>query len=320
MDISGLWRKTPEEDSPEFAVLPWQAQALLSLLWRKVDRKTGAIKLGSMGLQGVCSKVGTLRDWPEIEPVLRLLLDAGQLVHDEQAKALVIPHYAESQAAHAHTKDAERMRTSRTNAHERVRTRANEPEPARTDSPDLDLDRDKDVEEEKEGEPPGARVPSAIWDPSRKPTGDRGLTELHDAWPEFKTRAFVALGIDTKAAGQLEIAGTLLPKVAHALLIERWAEQYAAGADAADLLVLADWIAAGAFESIRSDRPGWLVRSLGQHMSDARLWDEQGRPELRRRGSPPAAGRASGLVDERNAKDEAERRRAATQRLLGGEP
>lgn len=167
------------------------------------------------------------------------------------------------------------------------------------------------------GEPAGAHVPGASWQPGPEQHA-AALTELRDTWPEFKRRAFSALGIDSKAAGQLELWGGLLPNPANALLLKHWSEAYAAGRDSADLLVLADWLAAGALDSVRSDRPGWLVRALGQHLSDARVWDEQGRTEMRRRGprSPPAAG----LGDERDAKDEAARRRAATQKLLGGEP
>lgn len=144
------------------------------------------------------------------------------------------------------------------------------------------------------------------------------LEVLRDTWPEFKRRAFKALGIDDKAERVLEGAGgLLLPQPHHTDLVEKWKAQHAAGATAEDLLLLADWIGAGYFAGLRYDRPGCLARSLGQHLSDARIWHKAGRPDPNNRHrAPPAAG----VRDDHDRKAEDEARRKATERLLREDP
>lgn len=163
--------------------------------------------------------------------------------------------------------------------------------------------------------PGGSGGPKA---PADQQAAMKAIEVLRDTWPEFKRRAFRALGIDEKAERGLEAAGRLLlPQPHHTDLVAKWRDLHELGNTAEDLLLLADWLAAGAFANLRYDRPGCLVRALGQYLSDARIWQEAGRPAFGARGKP-APPQAAGLRgDDTDHAADKTARKAALQNLLG---
>lgn len=113
MDVTGHWRKIPERDSSEFLDLSWTARGLYALLWRKVDRKTGLLKLGRPGLRAVALQVATAADWSGIEPALKELVDAGFASYDSTSTLLKLREFEAGQAALSESPDAAKKRVQR---------------------------------------------------------------------------------------------------------------------------------------------------------------------------------------------------------------
>ncbi len=169
MDVAGHWRKVPERDSTDFLMLSWKAQGLYALLWRKVDRG-GVLGLGRHGLRGVCAHVGSPKDWPELEPLLKELIDAGELEWTPEAGALRIPIYEEAQDAMSESPEALARRRRREAEREKkrvggttndpdmsghVRTKADTSESVRSvaDAPTIDRQTDKTEETRQKDNP-----------------------------------------------------------------------------------------------------------------------------------------------------------------------
>lgn len=133
MDVTGHWRKIPEKDSPDFIELSFAARGLLALLWRKVDRRTGALSLGRKGLRAVALQVATAAEWPVVEPALNELIAAGEVQVD--GEALIIPRFETSQAAHSMEPEADRKRRQRQKPEE-DKGRGPDPDPTPGHVPD----------------------------------------------------------------------------------------------------------------------------------------------------------------------------------------
>jgi len=104
------------------------------------------------------------------------------------------------------------------------------------------------------------------------------LEVLRDAWPEFRRRCFRALGIDEHEERKLEASLLLLPGQGHQLLISNWSV-LGRGRPGADLLVVADWIVAGALGGQRF-KPFWLAKKLDDYLKASAAWDAAGRPSI----------------------------------------
>lgn len=104
------------------------------------------------------------------------------------------------------------------------------------------------------------------------------LEVLRDAWPEFRRRCFRALGIDEHEERKLEASLLLLPGQGHQLLISNWSV-LGRGRPGADLLVVADWIVAGALGGQRF-KPFWLAKKLDDCLKASAAWDAAGRPSI----------------------------------------
>lgn len=83
-------------DTPDFLVLSFEAQGLLELIMRKLDR-AGVLHLGKQGKRGVAIAIGHPHRWQTIAPALDELLDDGCLVIT--GAALVMPNFLEAQTA-----------------------------------------------------------------------------------------------------------------------------------------------------------------------------------------------------------------------------
>lgn len=83
-------------DTPDFLVLSYEAQGLLELIMRKLDR-AGVLPLGKQGKRGVAIAIGHPQRWETIAPALEELLDDGCLV--VAGAALVMPNFLEAQTA-----------------------------------------------------------------------------------------------------------------------------------------------------------------------------------------------------------------------------
>ena len=112
MDITGLWRKVPVRDDTDWLMLPYGARGLYLQLWRKLDND-GRLNLGKHGLRGVCGHVGTLADWPVIEPDLKELLDAGEVTFDTATGYLFVPRFVAAQGAYVMSPEAAKKRGQR---------------------------------------------------------------------------------------------------------------------------------------------------------------------------------------------------------------
>jgi hypothetical protein len=66
------WVKVPVMEDAEFLALPWQARGVYRLLATKFNRE-GAIKVGSLGKQGLATLLGA--DWGEIEKYVEMLFE-----------------------------------------------------------------------------------------------------------------------------------------------------------------------------------------------------------------------------------------------------
>ena len=190
MDITGLWRKVPVRDDTDWLMLPYGARGLYLQLWRKLDND-GRLNLGKHGLRGVCGHVGTLADWPVIEPDLKELLDAGEVTFDAGTGHLFVPRFVAAQGAYVMSPEAAKKRGQRARSQgqqgDMSQSRRDESGTCRTELElELELEENKkrtEVEEAKASSfavghappPPsgtqGALIPDVL--PSPKPAPER---------------------------------------------------------------------------------------------------------------------------------------------------
>jgi len=88
-------------DTLDWLSLSFEAQGLLALLLRKVDR-AGLLELGKHGKRGVAAAVGHAHRWPAIEPALDELLTDGCI--EIRDSVLVFRNFIEAQEAQASDK------------------------------------------------------------------------------------------------------------------------------------------------------------------------------------------------------------------------
>lgn len=113
-------------DTAEWLALGWEAQSLLALTMRKLDR-AGILELGRVGVRGLAAVVGMPTD--VVERALGVLLADGCFVLN--GTTLVMPNFIEAQEATQ--TDAQRKRESRARARDRARV---SPEGAAVTKPD----------------------------------------------------------------------------------------------------------------------------------------------------------------------------------------
>ncbi len=106
-------------DTPDFLVLSFEAQGLLELIMRKLDR-AGVLHLGKQGKRGVAIAIGHPHRWETIAPALEELLDDGCLVL--AGSALVMPNFLEAQ--NAPQSDRMRQQVSRERRRDLARAQA----------------------------------------------------------------------------------------------------------------------------------------------------------------------------------------------------
>lgn len=93
------WVKLYIRDTVQWLMLPWQAQGLLCLFFRKVNR-AGVLDYGDAGLPGVARVIaGSAQFWPEMEPFFAKLLANGVVVDEPERRRLVVPNFVEAQRA-----------------------------------------------------------------------------------------------------------------------------------------------------------------------------------------------------------------------------
>jgi hypothetical protein len=100
-------------DTADWLALGWEAQSLLVLTMRKVDR-AGLLELGRAGVRGLAAVVGMPLD--VVERALPVLLEDGCVVLN--GSTLVVPNFIEAQEAAQ--SDAHRKRESRARARDRA--------------------------------------------------------------------------------------------------------------------------------------------------------------------------------------------------------
>lgn len=104
-------------DTIDWLNLSLEAQALFSLLLRKVDR-AGLLPLGKHGERGVASAIGHPTRWDTIKPALDELLADGCIVVRDGV--LLVPNFTEAQEARQ--SDKARQQKSRESARTKVQT------------------------------------------------------------------------------------------------------------------------------------------------------------------------------------------------------
>ena len=170
MDITGLWRKVPVRDDTDWLMLPYGARGLYLQLWRKLDND-GRLNLGKHGLRGVCGHVGTLADWPVIEPDLKALLDAGELTFGDATGHLFVPRFVAAQGAYVMSPEATKKRGQRA----RSQGQQGDMSPDRQDTSgtcrtELELEENKKRTEEEEAKASSSAVGLAPPPPTPTPT------------------------------------------------------------------------------------------------------------------------------------------------------
>lgn len=95
-------------DTVDWLALSFEAQGLLGLIFRKVDR-AGILRLGKHGSRGVAAAIGHAHRWETIAPALGELVDDGCVVL--AGDHLVVRNFIEAQEAK--TNDAQRKRDQR---------------------------------------------------------------------------------------------------------------------------------------------------------------------------------------------------------------
>jgi hypothetical protein len=83
-------------DTVDWLALSFEAQALLALLMRKLDR-AGLLELGKHGKRAVAVAIGHAARWPVLEPALEELLADGCV--RVEGDTLVMPNFIEAQEA-----------------------------------------------------------------------------------------------------------------------------------------------------------------------------------------------------------------------------
>ena len=83
-------------DTADWLALSFDAQALLCLLLRKVDR-AGLLPLGKHGKRGVAAVLGHVGEWSRIQPALEELLVDGCI--RQEGDVLVVGNFIEAQEA-----------------------------------------------------------------------------------------------------------------------------------------------------------------------------------------------------------------------------
>jgi hypothetical protein len=81
-------------DTVDWLALSFEAQGLLALLLRKVDR-AGCLKLGKHGKRGVAAAIGHAHRWETIAPALEELMGDGVVVL--KADGVAFPNYIQAQ-------------------------------------------------------------------------------------------------------------------------------------------------------------------------------------------------------------------------------
>lgn len=100
-------------DTTDWLALSFDAQALLCLLLRKVDR-AGLLPLGRHGKRGVAIAIGHPREWERLAPTLEELLADGCVRLTEDGGTLLFPNFIAAQETAA--SDKARQRKSRETA------------------------------------------------------------------------------------------------------------------------------------------------------------------------------------------------------------
>jgi len=113
-------------DTVNWKMLPWQAKAVLALLFRKVDR-AGLLDLDDHGPDGLAAMLELPME--VVEPGLSALLKRGTVVMTTSG-ALFVPKFLEAQEAQA--SDAQRKRDQRERAAARARLDEVAPDVSRT--------------------------------------------------------------------------------------------------------------------------------------------------------------------------------------------
>lgn len=90
-------------DTTDWLAFSFEAQALLLMLLRKVDR-AGILPLGKHGKRGVAIAVGHPRDWDRLEPALEELLADGCVRMGSDGASIVVPNFIFAQEARASDK------------------------------------------------------------------------------------------------------------------------------------------------------------------------------------------------------------------------
>ena len=188
MDITGLWRKVPVRDDTDWLMLPYGARGLYLQLWRKLDND-GRLNLGKHGLRGVCGHVGTLADWPVIEPDLKALLDAGELTFDDATGHLFVPRFVAAQGAYVMSPEATKKRGQRA----RSQGQQGDMSPDRQDTSgtcrtELELEENKKRTEEEEAKASSSAVGLAPPPPTPTPTAP-SLPGLDPGMPKKPRKA-----------------------------------------------------------------------------------------------------------------------------------
>jgi len=105
------WVKVYTRDTPSWLSLSFEAQSLLLLLFRKVDR-AGLLPLGPLGRRGVAVVIGHGPRWAQLESALDELIASGTVAIRETV--LVVPNFLEAQETPA--SGAQRARECRARA------------------------------------------------------------------------------------------------------------------------------------------------------------------------------------------------------------
>ncbi len=100
--------KVYTRDTVDWLCLSFEAQGLLLLLLRKVDR-AGILDVGNRGLRGIATAIGHPGRWDTIEPAIKELLADGTIAFTNDV--VVVGNFVEAQEAKQ--TDAARQRTKR---------------------------------------------------------------------------------------------------------------------------------------------------------------------------------------------------------------
>jgi hypothetical protein len=105
-------------DTVDWQSLSFDAQALLLLLLRKVDR-AGLLPLGKHGKRGVAIAIGHAREWERLAPALEELLSDGCVTLTDDGTTILVPNFIAAQESTASA--VQRTREYRERERDRVR-------------------------------------------------------------------------------------------------------------------------------------------------------------------------------------------------------